>query len=309
MKIRIIELVEKYFDITFVDFVPKQFADCEISLTKLSKNEELLFSIETFNEICANTLSKSGPRRKEQWELGWQSSGIFLDENISRLPIPLYFTKNNIIRLKGELYNIDNKYAEIYILRVLQNFYLNAAKKEFVGINCIAEYGCGTGHNLDFLNQIGFGKENLYGYDWAESAIDRIKKCSFLEKSNFDTIDYFDKLSFKSPNKEFIAFTFASLEQTGVNFKNFMNYLFDNENCVGGLHIEPIWELLPNTSTPRLISRLYCQNRNYLTGFFDFMKLNEEFKNIKILNYNLNGFGSKFIEGYIPIIWKKNGKI
>ena len=81
-----------------------------------------------------------------------------------------------------------------------------------------------------------------------------------------------------------------------------MKYLFNLENCLGGIHIEPIKELLDLKVDLNKQSYDYSHKRGYLNDFYKFMKRN--LSNNIMLSKDF-GLGSKYISGYQVISWKK----
>jgi hypothetical protein len=122
-----------------------------------------------------------------------------------------------------------------------------------------------------------------------------------VKKNNAFRVDYFKPETYNSPSEDFVAFTNASLEQSGSNYKDFMNYLFNNNSCIGGIHIEPISDLVKPEHPLNINSISYTNKRGYLNNFYNFML--ESGVNIKLAKDY--GIGSKYLSGYQLIIWSK----
>ena len=258
-----------------------------------------IIDIQNFLKDCDNeslTFKKAGPHRIDDWENGWAGQGV--TNEFDDFPnIPYYFKKNTHVRLGKGIYEDISGLTELCLLRTIQDvaFSSNILKN----VNSIVEYGCGTGHNLTYLKS----QKNyeLYGADWAQSAVEKLVENKIVKYGNAFKVDYFKPETYISPNEPFIAFTNASLEQSGTNYKDFMNFLFKNDSCHGGIHIEPISDLVQPIHPLNISSINYTDKRGYLEGFYNFMKNS----NMTILQANDYGIGSKFLSGYQLLIWSK----
>ena len=268
----------------------------------LTLNLEEVIDIKNFiNHIYSKSLNfkVAGSNRINDWEKGWSGDGVyFSDDKYNNLPY--YFKNNTHIRLKEKVYKDINGFAEVDLLRAFQLFIFNTYLPKF---NCstICEYGCGTGSNISFLRE-NLTEIEFYGTDWAKSACENLIKNNILDKEYVYLTNFFDPKTYHCPPKNFIVFTNASLEQTGDNYKLFMKYLFNLDNCIGGIHIEPIKELLDLKVDLNKQSYDYSHKRGYLNDFYKFIKRN--LSNNLMLSKDF-GLGSKYISGYQVISWKK----
>jgi hypothetical protein len=103
--------------------------------------------------------------------------------------------------------------------------------------------------------------------------------------------------------KNSVAMTIASLEQTGQNFRPFIQYLLDKKPSLV-IHIEPIAELLDAGHPLDKLSIEYFRKRNYLDGLLSFLEKLESDSKIQILKKSRSWIGSFFIEGYSVVVWK-----
>lgn len=264
----------------------------EVTIEKVSD----IYSFLSQCELESVTFKKAGPQRKDDWETGWSGHGI-TTEYPDFPDLPYYFKKNTHVRIGENVYQDLSGLTELYLLRTIQDVAFSS--KLIDRANAIIEYGCGTGHNLRYL--ASRFPHQLYGADWAKSAVERIVESKVVKSGRAFQVDYFDKNTYKGPQEPFIAFTNASLEQSGENYHDFLNFLFSNNQCVGGIHIEPISDLVSPTHDLNKFSIRYAKRRAYLTNFYHYMKASE----IKILCAKDFGLGSKFISGYQLLIWEK----
>lgn len=93
------------------------------------------------------------------------------------------------------------------------------------------------------------------------------------------------------------------MEQIGVNFKKYVNFLIKNKPKLV-INIEPINELMDKTLILDYLSVKYSQKRNYLEGYYSYLKTLEKKKSIKIIEVKKSHFGSLYINGYSIIVWK-----
>jgi trans-aconitate methyltransferase len=169
----------------------------------------------------------------------------------------------------------------------------------------IYEFGCGTGHNLLRIRKIN-NRAVLTGLDWAKSSqklieeIARKTNDSLLKSDNFD---YFNpNLDLVLPENSSVI-TIASLEQTGENFKKYIDYL-RSQKCSLVIHVEPIGELLDESNEIDKLSISYFKKRNYLNGLLKYLQSLSAEGKIDIIDARRSHIGSFFIEGYSIIVWK-----
>ena len=241
----------------------------------------------------------AGAHRRADWEKGWSGKGVYYS-NDEYNNLPYYFKNNTHVRIGNKVFEDLQGFAEVDLLRSLQFYIFNRFLPNY---NCssICEYGCGTGSNISFLKG-KFNKLNFYGTDWADSACEKLIENEILSKDKVGLTNFFEPSSYFSPSLKYIAFTNASLEQTGENYKQFMEYLFLNDLCIGGIHIEPIRELLNLTYDINKQSYSYAEKRGYLKNFYNYMNFNNSINIFKAYDY---GIGSKYLNGYQVLCWIK----
>ena len=275
-----------------VDGLPKSLLEIHVEL-------EEVVNVDEFIETClqeAKTQKSSGRHRQLDWEEGWQGRGTLYEPTVDH-QVPYYFYKNTHLRLGHKVFVDHSRWTEYFLLRLLQLRALNSIEEiSKNGEELIVEFGCGTGHNLKFLQQ-HFPKCKLQGADWAQSAVDLLKKTGFQSKR----VDFFDETSFWDIKEPYYAFTNASLEQTGSEFKKFIGFLIDDLNCKGAIHIEPVQELLGDTKL-EVSSKQYSTQRQYLNGFLDFLKKDGRVE----VKTHKNLIGSKYLYGYQIVTWSKS---
>lgn len=247
-------------------------------------------------ELESKNFKTAGPERKSDWEFGWAGNGVTNDSK--DFPnIPYYFKKNKYIRLGDRVFEDISGYTELRLLRMLQDIAFEAV--DLSEVASVIEYGAGTGHNLVYLKKRI--SKNFYSADWAMSAVESMVTNGVVEDENSFRVDYFDNTTYQAPRESYAAFTNASLEQAGEHYKEFMNYLLTDPNCRVGIHIEPISDLVEPNSQLNIQSKAYCEQRKYLTGFYEFMKQ----QRVEIVLAHDFGIGSRFLSGYQVLVWRK----
>ena len=217
--------------------IPRKLRDKEIFLSEVDNIEEYISAC----EVDTNNFKTAGEHRLQDWEKGWGGDGVYYsDDEYNNLPY--YFVKNRYLRLKAKVYLTPEPFVEVDCLRALQSVVFSESLPFFT-TRTVIEYGCGTGCNIQYLREI-FPYIEFFGTDWAKSAVQKLIENNILDNKHAYLVDYFIEETFKDPNKKFIALTNASLEQTGNRYNKFIDYLVGNSNCSGGIHIEPIGELL-----------------------------------------------------------------
>ncbi len=297
MKITLNEIVQDTFTPDEITSIPKELLDQEFTLKQVNNIHEYIKNCE--NE--SQNFKIAGEERINDWEKGWSGDGVFYSDNKNINNLPYYFKNNTHIRVGRKIFEDISGFSEVYLLRALQAVIFNAHMAKF-NANSIIEYGCGTGSNITFLKSL-YTNYSFYGADWAQSACKKLLENKIVDQSRSIRVDYFDSSTFMSPKENNVIFTNASLEQTGSRYQKFMNFLFKSQSVVGGIHIEPIRDLLSLDTDLNIQSFKYAEKRGYLTDFFSFMR---DSSAIDILEAKDYGIGSKYISGYQVIAWKKH---
>jgi hypothetical protein len=240
----------------------------------------------------------AGEHRQQDWEKGWAGDGVFYS-NDEYNNLPYYFKNNSHIRVGLKVYRDIAGFAEVDLLRALQVIVFKEYLLE-ISSRVVFEYGCGTGSNIQYLSR-RFTDIEFYGSDWVESACKKLIENKILAEEKVRLVNYFDLQTFTGASVPYVAFTNASLEQSGERYTDFMRYLVANPRCLGGIHIEPVRELLDLSNPLNVQSFNYAERRAYLTDFYRNLKL----LNIEILLAKDFSIGSKYINGYQTICWKK----
>ena len=294
-KTNISTLLELVFTEQQISRIPINLRNREVELEEIKNQQKFIAECDEASE----NFKIAGEHRKADWEKGWSGQGVFYSEDEYN-NLPYYFANNTHVRIGGKIYKDCTGFTELNLLRALQAVVVGDALGR-IKVDSLIEYGCGTGSNIQFLKTL-YEKLEFYGADWVQSAIDKLITNKIVDKKHSVVVNYFDKTTFWAPKLPFIAFTNASLEQSGTRYKEFINYLIDNKNCAGAVHIEPIRELLDTNIPLNKQSYYYAEKRGYLNGFYEYLKTQD----INIIQARDYGIGSKFLSGYQVIVWDKS---
>jgi hypothetical protein len=252
--------------------------------------------------IQADDLPKSGPTRHPIWEKGWAENLKAFKPEEAGLDAakPRYFSKYPFVRWGGDLRMAVSEDYEYSMLATLQDFVFDKYLRE---ARTVAEFGCGTGHNLFRVHDAN-PDAILLGLDWAESAISFITKQA--EHGALPAL-YARHFDFFSPTPVWLngafpeaVYTVAALEQIGVAFQPWLNFVLANKPKLV-LHIEPIAEVLDPDNLLDYLSLEYFKKRSYLSGYLTALRQLEKEDKIKIHEVLRTKIGSMFIEGYTVI--------
>lgn len=286
----------------------------EAGLGHLNHSNDLDLKFATLNNLefesailqVLNTLegelSKAGPHRKTDWEHGWgENLRKFSESGEDHATLPGYFEKSRIIRweqkwIKPNDPNLEQKLLAILVDALVFKFGNN--------VSPIYEFGCGTGHHLFRLRKL-FPSKKLVGLDWATSSQELI---SSYAKSKNDSRLFGQNFDFFAPNyelqidKDSMFLTVASLEQTYDNYVKFVDFILQAKPKIV-INIEPMEEFLDSKNLLDYLSLKYFAKRNYLAGYFNYLKSLEKRGKIVIHDARRSMLGSFFIDGYSIVVW------
>lgn len=223
---------------------------------------------------------------QNQWNDAW--------DEISKCDAPKYFKPRLTLDNKG-IY----RYKQQYIKSAYQNLegefhneLLNRVQDKWLSdVDCVVEFGCGTGHNLQKIRNKN-PNIKVYGSDWAGSS-QKILEKNNIPSWNFDMKKSDGKLPREIFEHDSICFlTVGSLEQLGTEWSNFTNFMF-NFRPYKSIHIEPIIELYSSSNIVDQMAIKYHKKRNYLNGFFKYLLGTDELK-----FYERTTFGNTYNEGF-----------
>jgi len=294
---------EKSFAEKLSPYVRNKIRKYNFQYRQPTQQERDGFIKKNLEALLNKPIEQAGSRRKQRWEKGWSENlSKYNKAAVTDSLIPKYFGKHNCIRWKQDFIIPLSKNFEANSLFLIQDWLFDKYLRK---VKSVYEFGCGTGHNLLRLRSLN-KNAILWGLDWTKSSQELIAK---IRETGLDHNIYSRNFDFFKPDYSFkldkngVAITIASLEQTGDKFDKFINYLVETKPklCI---HIEPVYELLDKNSLLDLLSVKYFQKRKYLWGLLSYLRKLETLKKIKIIRAQRTFVGSLFIDGYSVIVWQ-----
>ena len=258
----------------------------------LSDEEEVDFIDKVKNHL--DTL-KSKPSQSI-WNLAWQ------DVYEAGEKSPTYLNNSNMCLDGKQVCRWNQRYitTENPLLekQYHETILVNITKKYFTNLDCVVEFGCGTGHNLKTIQNL-LPDIKVAGSDFTNSSLTILDSIG-IEGFFFDMIkDSFDKIPEGLRTSSNIGvLTMGSMEQIGDEWNNFFNVISELQPTVCA-HVEPLVELYDEKNPIDDLAIQYHHGRGYLKGFLPFLQDNN-----LIHLCERTTFGNCFNEGYMVVIWK-----
>jgi hypothetical protein len=268
-------------------------------LTLSERDDAVLKAVKTLD----GDLTRSGEHRLSSWEQGWKENldAFVASGNLDDLA-PRYFGKEPLVRWRQQYVRPAHQSFEYRMFGLLLDWVVD---DWILKSDHVYEFGCGTGHNLLRVRE-RYPHATLMGLDWATSSQDVIRRIATttgdarLESGQFD---YFNPDLSLNLEEGATVLTVASLEQTGDQFKDFIDYL-SNQPVDRVIHVEPVSELLDSDNLLDYLSIRYFGARNYLNGLVDYLRLKESRGDLQILREQRSYVGSFYIDGYSLVMWR-----
>ncbi len=264
-----------FFDLDALHFV-YEVADAEGKKIAFSRIKEKL------------KITKAKPKAA-QWDDYWK------EMNAAQASSPSFFKKMeigpSIFRYNGGFITTEKKDLAVEVLHQIIGNVLRRLPSSVVNI---VEFGCGNGHNLEYIKKI-FPQYALTGCDISEWAVKTVKEKGFMG-TVFDMTA--PSPSHLIPNEEdTVYFTSGSMEQTGKKWKAFFKFLRQSK-AKYIFHIEPIEELYSARNKAEALALQFHRAKGYLTGYLSFLKGQKEFS----VEYSKSDFGTLFDQGFNVIL-------
>ena len=246
---------------------------------------------------------KSGEDRKLDWERGWQENLEEYNETLEEKKLkPKYYRPEQYARMHGTYVQPFNEDFVFKFSRILQSQVYGSILND---VDNIYEFGCGSGHNLEFLHNL-FGEKKLIGLDWSTSAVKLVNLLSKKISPNitgqmFDFFDPWESNFSVMDNSAFI--TMGGLEQVGDRHEKFINFIIEKKPSIV-INIEPIQEFYDKTNLSDFIASNYHEQRNYLKGYYTKLTDLQENNSIEILSTQKVNFGGLFHDGWSILVWR-----
>ncbi len=232
--------------------------------------------------------------RRELWERCYAESEL--------TPPFLVKEKNEPLRFNYQYIIPESQRFEVDFLSVVRAYLFN---KYFCNLRSVAEFGCGTGHNLLALARQQPGKV-VFGLDWSRHALEHVKKLQHQGVSAHAV-----EFNLLEPNPDCLHFnlkevgvlTVGALEQVGRKFEEFLCYLVSRQPPIC-IHLEPIVELYDEAKPFDQLAIKYHRARGYLEGYLPALRRLARYGLAEILEVRRIPFGSFYHEAYTYIVWR-----
>lgn len=235
---------------------------------------------------------------KHQWTDYWKE--VFESDSKT----PSFFKKKqdvitgkNVFRYKDNfiLTKKENLGPEA-LHEIINNALLTLPKN----ISAVVEFGCGNGHNLQYIKE-RHPKLKLAGCDFAKSAVLMVKKNGH-ESFLFDmkAADSLIPKSIKLDPDNTAFFTSGSMEQLGSDWKIFFDFLVSSA-VKYVIHVEPIKELYCKNKDMEKLAIKFHKSKKYLNNYFSHLKKQKTFT----VTYSKSNFGTLFDQGFNVLILKR----
>lgn len=264
--------------------------------------EETIVAV--LRDIDAGNWSVSGPDRLPAWERGWQEN---LDEfeksgGDPKALIPGYYRRGvPLMRLFGRYVLPKHASFETDVLAVLQAYFAQTYLKD---ADAVFEFGCGPGHNLVAFERYLPGRK-FVGLDWAapsQALIGRIRQVRGIDVTGH-RFDMFQPDVAIRPIGRSVYMTIGAMEQLGVNFRPFADYLL-NSGADLYVHLEPLAELFDPGTILGYVASKWVEKRGYMNGYVDHLRSLEAQGTIRI-DKLCKVIGNRFNDSWNLLVWRK----
>lgn len=276
-------------------------ADLRYWIPQGPRRDEII--LETLKWVLEGEFSVSGKHRLPDWERGWNENLERFERGGHRLEdlIPKFIRPRPLIRVDREYAETETadfewRFFQLYRRWIFETFFKDAA--------AIYEFGCGPGHNFPPLAEL-YPDKPLFGLDWAEPAVRLVNRLAETHGLNLEG----RRFDFFHPDEGFQirpgggVLTICALEQMGVHFEPFLDYLLRQRPAVC-VHMEPAGEWYDPDHLVDYLALLYHRKRGYLSGFVPRLEALRDGGRIEIPHQTRPRFGSRFHEGYSLVVWR-----
>jgi SAM-dependent methyltransferase len=275
----------------------------DLSYYSLNEAEKDRVVLQVLQTLESPTLQRVGDHRQAIWELAWKAQAErFAKKHFSRTGlVPDFMSATPVMRFEQRYIRPQSPHFEY---RFFDRFRTWLFQTHCSDAAVVYEFGCGSGFNLVALADIN-PNVRLVGLDWADHSIGLIREIASVHRLNLESrkFDFFQPDDRFSLSADGVVLTVSALEQVGERFTPFVDYLLKQKpkRCI---HIEPIYEFYDPTNLLDYLAIKYHEKRNYLRGFWPFLRELESQGRIVIQKARRLYFGSLFHEAYNYVIWE-----
>lgn len=223
---------------------------------------------------------------QHNWNEAWSE--------VAQCDSPKYFKPRFTIDNQG-VYRYNHAYIKSPCENLESKFHdkliSNIQDRWLQDVDCVVEFGCGTGHNLQKIRSRNESIK-VFGSDWASSSQEILTKNN-IPTWNFDMTKFNSTLPYNIEQFENICFlTVGSMEQLGTRWQNFLQFMLSFKPAKS-IHIEPIVELYDANNPIDKLAIDYHYKREYLNGFYSCISRLDELK-----YHERTTFGNTYNEGF-----------
>lgn len=276
------------------------FRYCRVSTLKQTK---LMGEIN--KRIDGDYFFIAGKKAKPIWQKRWlsQLKNFVAEDFQASALIPKY--------VKKPVHDTYCRFDRGFIAPLDENFELNWKRvfkywlfgKYLKNVDHIYEFGCGTGINMAILAEL-FPQKKLHCSDWVDSSKKIAEHMSKQYNWNVSghVFDMFHPDSKLKIEKNSAFLTFASLEQMGTEYKEFIKFAVKNRVDLF-VNVEPIEELFDKTIPLDALAVKFINKRHYLSNYLTYLRCLQANGKIKIQKIQRIYPGS-FYQELSYIVWR-----
>lgn len=239
-------------------------------------------------------LAKAGDITR--WEKGWSENLEAFRKSGDPADLrPKYIRDKLPLRHHGRFVEAEDPDAE---MKWYEDFRAEHITPWLSKLSIVYEFGCGSGHNLAFLQERFPGKE-IVGLDWSWASVEIAERLGVFGRR----FDFFNPTVPNFPVKAGVL-TVGAMEQTGPRrWLPFMEELLLAKPSVV-VNVEPQMEWYDASNPVDATAIAVHEAKGFWTGFWDWLRAKRREKQVEILQAKRTGFGSLMIEGYNLIVWR-----
>jgi hypothetical protein len=286
--------------------VEREFPADSLTYAEISPADQEMISKRIAGEIRDREMRISGSPDSTVWQKGWgevaaRLAGQKIDYEALK---PQYFHDGAPpCRLNGKFIQPGSQDFEYWVGVRMRALMI----REFLSdVDCIVEFGCGTGLNILIAAQM-FPEIRLIGTDWAHASA-QILEAMGQQNDRDITGHQFDMLSATgwddAPGGAGTGIlTVHAMEQLHTGWQPFLDHVraLKPARCV---HIEPILELYDPSNPIDNLARDYHLKRHYLDGYLPELDRLAEAGEIEIDCRRRVPFGGQYHEAYSLVVWR-----
>jgi len=283
------------------EYISEEVGKYDFRYTRLAEAEHLAIVSDIDDKI--KNFTQVGSHRQNIWESCWHDVKKNYVEEGSELTAldPKFMGAHQVIRLHGEFVRPLHQNFETHWFRVYRQWLFRTYLEPF---QKVMEFGCGSGFNLAFGAKL-YPSKDYVGLDWSQSSVDLINSIAADHGYSLSgrKFNFFDPDPSVEMDSNTIVMTFSALEQTGERFDTFAEWLLEKKPGLV-LSMEPISEFYDMDDPFDKLAFRYHKHRQYLTGYYSWLKKKEEEGKIDILKAHRPAFGNIYQESYSFVVWR-----